>query len=87
MTTKDHRQIRNARDVKAIASHAGCTIRNGKGSHFVIIAPDDTRITAHNHGGDGKPYEPGMRCKIVKALAAAGLVALAFGWVLLSGMV
>jgi hypothetical protein len=73
--------IRTPRDVKTLPRRKNCIIREGKGSHFVVITETGHRIPARNHGGDGKPYKPGMRCKIVKALAASGLLAsLVLAW-------
>ena len=69
------KKIRNERDIKRAMRKGGWTIRNGRGSHFVGTSPDGKhRITAYNvHGRD--EYPKGMRCKLEKALAAAGLVA------------
>jgi hypothetical protein len=62
--------IRTPRDVKTLPRRKNC-----------VITETGHRIPARNHGGDGKPYKPGMRCKIVKALAASGLLAsLVLAW-------
>jgi len=63
--------IRNVEDARQV------DIRNGKGSHRIATLPNGRVLTYHVHG----ELRPGIRCKFIKALAAAGLLAAVVGWV------
>jgi len=63
--------IRDVEDARRV------DIRNGKGSHRVAMLPNGKVLTYHDHG----ELRPGIRCKFIKALKAAGLLAVLAIWV------
>ena len=66
-------RIRNGRDVRKLLRKNDIEIRSCKGSHRVATMPNGSKLVYHEHGEYGK----GMRCKIIKALTAAGLLLMA----------
>lgn len=75
-------KIRRGRDVSTVVERSGGRVRNGKGSHIVAYLEDGTMLPPYYAG----ELSPGVRAKVLKALAAAGLVgsfigALAFWFV------
>lgn len=63
---------KNGRDVtRAVESHGG-TVRNASGSHRIANVNGKT-FTFHDHG----EYRPGIRAKLNKIMAAAGILLLA----------
>lgn len=63
-------QLRRGDEFISYAERRGASVRNGKGSHF-MVSTDKGSVVIPVHNGDlGK----GLRCKIIKSLLAIGLV-------------
>jgi hypothetical protein len=61
--------IKCGHDVTKVFDKAGLPYRNGKGSHYVGTLPDGNKVTWY--AGE---LSTGVRSKIVKLLAAAGIL-------------
>jgi len=67
--TKTLEQLRKGNEFIRYAQRQGATVRNGKGSHF-MVSTDQGSVVIPVHNGDlGK----GLRCKIIKSMLAIGL--------------
>lgn len=71
--------LKRGRDVAAAFDRAGLPYRNGSGSHFVGTLPDGSKVVWY--AGE---LSPGVRHKLAKLLAAAGLIGVAFVILLLA---
>jgi len=81
--SKSKTKIKNGRDVTRILKQHGCPIRNGKGSHRIATLPNGVVMTYHEHG----EYKAGIRNKIVKTLARAGLVVVLLSIVIMYALI
>lgn len=72
------------KDIEKAAVKGGCDVRNGKGSHIVVRAPDGRSMAVY-HGELSK----GVECKILKWLAGLGITVnvLCFaGWLIVQAV-
>jgi predicted RNA binding protein YcfA (HicA-like mRNA interferase family) len=73
MSHKDLKNCRKSQDFITYAEQHGATVRNGHGSHMVIVT-DKGSCPIPCHGN--QEIGTGLRCKIIKIFAALGLGAL-----------
>ena len=68
-------RLKHGRDVTKAMRKAGCPVRRGKGSHMIGTLPDNSKIVWPANGELSKSRS----AKLLKILAAAGILALLFG--------
>jgi hypothetical protein len=69
MAARTTTKIETGRDVTRLLARHGCDVRRAAGSHIVGRLPNGQNVVYY----DGE-LSVGVRCKLVKALAAAGLL-------------